>query len=252
VIFTGRIEAVATVDVRAHVPGTLAKIHFKEGSEVNQGDVLFEIDPTPYRWAVTKSDADVALAEARLRRAEADFQRAQQLFTRRAISREEHDKAASDRAEADASVRVARASAAQTKIMLEQTRVVAPISGVVGRAQIDVGNMLRGGESGPVLVTLVSTDPVYVSFDMDEKSFLRLRKVQRQAKGKNARISIAVGVGDEEGFPHKGTIDFLDNRVNSNGGTLHVRGTLPNRDQVLLPGLSVRVRVHFPEAGTGR
>jgi len=252
VTFSGRIDAVASVDVRPHVSGTLAKILFRDGSEVKQGDVLFEIDPAPYRAAVNKAEADAALAEARRKRSEADFQRALQLLTRRAISREDHDKAASDRAESEAALRLAQAYVEQAKSLLRLTKVVAPISGKTGRSLIDVGNLIRGGENGPVLVTLVSIDPVYVYFDIDERNALRLQKKLQQEKAKDVRLPIAVGLAGEEGFPRAAVVNFIDNRVNPDTSSVRVRGTLPNLDHALMPGLSVRVRMQFWKKGTGR
>jgi RND family efflux transporter MFP subunit len=250
--FTGGLAASATVDVRPHVSGTLAKVLFKEGSQVKKGDVLFEMDPAPYQAAVNRAEADLALAEARLKRTEADLRRAEQLAARRAMSREEYDKHVSDRAEAAAAMGVARAQLEQARALLQHTRVVAPISGQAGQVFVDAGNLVRGGEAGPVLVTLVSTDPIYVYFEMDERSLLRYQKTARAKKAQDARTPIAVGLAGEAGFPHKGVIDFLDNRVNPDTGTIRVRGVMPNPDGRFTPGLSARVRLQLGKKGPGR
>jgi RND family efflux transporter MFP subunit len=250
--FAGRLAASATVEVRPLVSGTLEKVMFKEGAEAKKGDVLFEIDPMPYAAAVHKAEADLALAEARLKRTEADYRRAEQLLARRAMSREDFDKSASDRAEAAAAVGVARAQIDHAKILLHQTKVVAPIAGKTGQILMTPGNLVRGGESGQFLVLIAAVDPVYVYFDMDERALLRFQKMLGNKKVQDAKTPIAVGFVVEEGFPHKGVIDFLDNRVNPDTGTIRVRGVLPNPDGRFTPGLSVRVRLQLGKKGTGR
>jgi RND family efflux transporter MFP subunit len=250
--FEGRLAASAKVEVRPLVSGTLARVLFKDGAEVKKGDVLFEIDPAPYQAAAHKAEADLALAEARLKRTETEYRRANLLYSKRAISQEDYDKSASDRAEAAAAVRVARAQLDQAKVLLQHTKVVAPITGKAGLALVDVGNLVRGGEGGPVLVTLVATDPMYVYLDMDERTLLRYRTMLRPKQARDARTPIAVGLANEEGFPHRGVIDFVDIRVNPDTGTLRVRGVLPNPDHDLMPGQSARVRLQLDKKGNGR
>jgi RND family efflux transporter MFP subunit len=246
--FTGRTEAPVTVDVRARVTGYLAKAAFKEGAEVKQGDALFEIDPRPYQAEVARTDAALAAAEAHVKRAEIDFKRAKALLDRSAISREEYDKLAGDLDEAKALVVVAKASRDIASLNLSFTKVAAPIAGRVGRRLVDPGNIVKADET--TVTTIVGDDPMYVYFDMDERTYLSLRQAMRDGKIKVAKMDdlpVAVGLANEDGFLHKGKIDFVDNRVDAAKGTIRVRVVLPNADGLLVPGLFARVRLTMPD-----
>jgi RND family efflux transporter MFP subunit len=241
--FTGRTEAVAMVEIRARVTGYLENARFKEGAEVEKGDVLFEIDPRPYQADLAKAEANVIQAEAHQRRMDSDFRRAQRLLPQNSISREEFDKIVGDRAEGEASLGVARASRDLSKLNLNFTKVTAPIGGRISRRLIDPGNMVKADETA--LTTIVSLDPIYAYFDVDERTLLRLRRVVQEGKASSDTTGVAVlmGLADEEGYPHQGTINFEDNRVDSGTGTLRVRAVFPNPKRVLSPGLFARIRL---------
>ncbi len=245
--FTGRTLAVESVKVRARVWGHLQKINFREGAEVKKDDVLFEIDPRTYQAELDKAEANLVLSIAHRDRLQADAERARRLLAQRAISQEDYDKTLGDRAEADAAVKVAEATRASARLTLEYTRVRAPISGVVGRALVTVGNLIESGEmGGTTLTTLVSIDPMYVYFDVDDLTYLQLNQTVRDGPEKTAaslRPPVLMGLPNETGFPHVGAIDFIDNQVDSGTGTMKMRGVFPNKDLTLTSGLFVRVRI---------
>jgi RND family efflux transporter MFP subunit len=244
---TGRTAAVDSIEVRARVWGYLDKVNFKEGQLVKKGEVLFEIDPRTYKAALNQAESNVVAAEARLRRLEEDLGRAQELVTSKALSRADFDKARGDRDETAGSILALKAAVEQAKLDYGFTKVTAEVSGRVGRAIVTPGNLVQAGPTGgTVLTTLVSVDPIYAYFDVDEHTVLRVRALIREGKFKSARDEtwpVYVGLANEDGFPHEGTIDFVDNQVNPKTGTLRIRGVFRNKDEALTPGYFVRVRV---------
>jgi RND family efflux transporter MFP subunit len=246
--FAGRIAAVDSVEVRARVWGYLDKVNFKEGALVKKGDVLFEIDPRTYRAALAQAEGNLTSMQARLTRLNADLARAQDLLPTRAMSREEYDKVSGDRGEAAASLEALRAAVHRAKLDLEYTKVTAPVSGRVSRYNVTVGNLVQSGDQngGTLLTTIVSVDPIYAYFDVDERTVQRVSQLIREGKVKWARKTewpVSLGLATEEGFPHQGTVNFVDNQVNPKTGTLRVRGVFPNKDEALSPGFFARVRV---------
>ena len=243
--FTGRTEAVYSVNITARVSGYLDKVHFKDGDEVKEGDLLFEIDPRPYKAEMNRTESVLAQSEAHLKRLDADFRRASNLFSRGNISREEIDRASGDRSEAEAAVGVSRASFDLAKLNMAFTRITAPISGRLSRRLVDPGNLVKADETA--LTSIVSLDPLYVYFDIDERTLLRLRRLIGEGKipsRTEAEVPVYGGLSDEDGFPHKGIINFSDNKVDPGTGTLRVRASLNNpKPRVLSPGLFMRVRL---------
>ena len=243
--FTGRLEAVNVVEVRPRVSGYLQSVRFREGEIVRQGDVLFQIDPRPFQAEVDRLRGELAVAKAQSARAQSDFQRAERLHNNDGMSAEEYDRRAAARGEAEARVASTQGALRGAELNLEFTRVVAPITGRVGRAEITEGNLVEsGGAQIRPLTTLVSLDPIYVYFDVDEQTYLKYARVNR-AKGTSAhqQREAQLGLADEEGFPHLGAVDFVDNQVSSSTGTIRVRATFANRNFSLTPGLFARVRL---------
>lgn len=242
--FPGRVEAVDSIDIRARVTGYLDKVNFREGMEVNKTDVLFEIDPRLYQAEASRQEANLLQAQARLDRLNTDFQRATTLLPRSGISREEYDKIAGDRKEAMAAVEVAKAGVVFARQNLDFTKVQAPIGGRISRRYIDPGNLVKADDT--VLTTLVSLDPIYVYFDLDERTTLRLQRLIRQGSAQWASengLPMLAGRVDEEGFPRAGVVNFADNRVDADTGTWRLRGRFANSGLDLTPGLFVRVRL---------
>jgi RND family efflux transporter MFP subunit len=245
--YTGRLEAVEAVEVRARVNGYLQSIHFKNGATVKQGDLLFVIDPRPYQAELERAKAELGLANARLERTGKDLARAQMLVRSRAVSEEEVDTRVSDQRQAQESVQAARAMVNAAQLNVEFTQVRAPISGRISRNLVSVGNLINGGTTqSTLLTTIVSLDPIYCYFEADERSYLQGIRQARNGDRTNGRAGkqpVYVALADEEGFPHQGSIDFVDNRLDQNTGTITVRAVLPNPDLLLAPGLFARVRV---------
>jgi RND family efflux transporter MFP subunit len=251
--FTGRTAAVDSVEVRARVWGYLDRVNFKEGALVKKDDVLFEIDPRVYRADLERAEGTVAQYEARVHRLERDYNRAKNLLTRGAVGQEEYDRYEADYREAVANLRVAKGNRDLAALNMGYTKVTAPVNGRVSRYVVTVGNLIQSGDQsgGTLLTTLVSVDPMYVYFDMDERTVLRVRQLIREGKASSARETrwpVALGLATEDGFPHGGTINFEDNQVNPKTGTLRVRGVFPNKDELLSPGLFARIRVPIGRA----
>jgi RND family efflux transporter MFP subunit/putative MATE family efflux protein len=251
--FTGRTAAVDSVEVRARVWGYLDRVNFKEGALVKKGDVLFEIDPRLYRADFERARGAVAQFEARVYRLDRDYRRTKNLLARGAVGREEYDRYEADYREALANLDVAKANRDVAALNLDYTRVIAPVNGRVSRYVVTVGNLIQSGDQngGTLLTTVVSVDPMYVYFDMDERTVLRVRQLIREGKASSASETawpVWLGLATDEGFPHPGAINFEDNQVNPKTGTLRVRGVFPSKDELLSPGLFARVRVPIGRA----
>jgi multidrug efflux system membrane fusion protein len=238
--FTGRFEAVNSVDVRPRVGGFVQRVAFTEGATVHQGDILFIIDQRPYQAEVSRAEAVLAQARTRNQLAGVELERAQKLVSTQAISREELDARSSSRAEGDGAVRAAEAALRLARLNLEWTVVRAPITGRVGRAEITQGNLVQSGPPSPTLLTtIVSLDPIYVYFDTDEQSYLKYMGGVTARSGR----PVLVGLANESGFPHQGTLNFVDNRIDGSSGTIRARALLSNPNAQLTPGLFARVRL---------
>jgi multidrug efflux system membrane fusion protein len=238
--FNGRIAAIGSVEIRPRVSGYVDRIPYKEGAEVRQGDLLFAIDPRPYQAAVNSATARLERARATAQLAQVRDQRARSLVQSSAVSRDEADIRHATYEQSKADVLDAEAALALAKLNLEFTEVRAPIDGRVGRAMLTVGNLAVADQS--LLTTMVSQDPVYVYFDVDEHSYLRYRAESHNDRG-DATLSVRVGLANEESFTHLGKVDFLNNRVDSATGSIRVRATLANGDRAFTPGLYARVQV---------
>jgi membrane fusion protein, multidrug efflux system len=242
--YTGRIQAVDRVEVRPRVSGYLADLHFREGALVNAGDLLFVIDDREYRAAVDAARADLARAEARRAVAGQEVARAEALIEARAVSRGELEARQAEQLQAEADTLAARARLAQAELQLSFTRVRAQVAGRTGEALVRPGNLVTAGES--LLTTVVTVDPVHVIFDADEHAYLRYQQLARSGQrpgSRDARSPVLVGLADEEGFPHRGEMDFMDNAVDPATGTMRGRAVVPNPEGVLTPGLFARLRL---------
>lgn len=243
--FTGRVAAVESVELRPRVSGYVQRVAFEEGSEVAEGDLLFVIDPRPYRAALARAEADLERARAEARLARTRHERAGALVEARAISREEFETRRAASAQAAAGVRAAEAAVAAARLDLQFTEVRSPIAGRAGRALVTEGNLAQADAT--LLTTVVSQDPVHVYFEADERAFLRYQALTRSGRRDATRNPVRVGLADEEGHPHAGTVDFIDNAVDSTTGTVRARAVLPNPDRVFTPGLFARVQLEGSE-----
>ena len=244
--FSGRVEAVQNVELRPRVSGYIDKVNYVEGQEVKRGDVLFLIDARTYQAAYEQANAELARARTQASLARSESERARRLSEQQAISTEtwEQKRAAADQAAAD--VQAAKAALDAAALNLEFTKVRAPINGRAGRAMVTAGNLVTAGDAASVLTTLVSLDTVHVYFDADEATFLRYAQMARKGERPSERdqaLPVQIGLAGEQGFPHEGKVDFLDNQVVRSTGTIGVRALLDNADRQFTPGLFARVRL---------
>lgn len=244
--FPAHLEAVESVEIRARVAGYLNSIHFRDGAEVRAGDLLFVIDPKPFEAELERARAERRRAETQFELARNDLRRAEELRASRAISDEEFDTRSKAMRAAENALAAARAAEAVAELNVGYTRVTAPIGGRISERFVTVGNMIQGSGMvpGTILATLVSLDPIYAYFDVPEAAFeaYRARHEGLRAAGAPA-LECELGLAAEEGFPHRGRVDFFDNRVDRKTGTIRMRGVFPNPDRALLPGMFARVRV---------
>jgi RND family efflux transporter MFP subunit len=242
--FTGQTVAVETIEVRARVSGYLEKNHFKDGDLVREGALLFQIDERPYRAEFDRAAAALAEAKAHLERLKRQEDRANRLFEKKSISEEQFEQARFDRAEAEAAVSAAQASRETAELNLGFTKITSKINGRISRRLVDPGNLVQADMTP--LTTIVSIDPIFAYFDVDERTLLRLQRVMEEEHADSAissQVPVEVTLADDESAPLWGKINFLDNQVDANTGTLRARAVLDNPKGMLSPGLFVRLRI---------
>jgi membrane fusion protein, multidrug efflux system len=239
--FSGRLQAVNTVDIRPRVSGYVDRVAFTDGARVKKGQLLFQIDPRPFQAEVERLVAERTRTVSDLELAKANRARADRLISAHAISREEYERQVAAEASAQGALGSIDASLQEARLNREFTEVRAPIDGHVSRAIITAGNLVT---SASQLTTLVSDDPVYVYFDADEQTYLRYAKARHDHAGANDGTSdVYIGLVDEDGYPHAGRLDFIDNQVDATTGTIRARAALANPDGRYTPGLFARVRL---------
>jgi RND family efflux transporter MFP subunit len=257
--FTGRTDAVKSVGVRARVTGYLVKNPFREGSEVKKGDLLFEIDPRPYQAQLDQAQAQVALNQASLKLAQATLERARPLLASGGVSRQEIDEDVAAVNEAEARIKASQAAVEVNKLNMEFTKVTSPIDGMVSRYYFTEGNLVNQDQT--LLTTVVSLDPMYAYFDMDEPTLQRINKAINEGKIKlpehGSDVPILMGLQVEPGYPHTGSFNFLNNVVNPATGSIAVRGLFANPKpsngtRLLRPGMFVRIRLPIGEPHRAR
>ncbi|MDQ2080258.1 efflux RND transporter periplasmic adaptor subunit [Xanthobacteraceae bacterium Astr-EGSB] len=240
--FSGRLEAVERVDIRPRVAGAIQTVHFVEGALVKRGDLLLTIDPAPYAAAVARAEAQVLAAKARLALTRSELDRGRQLWDTKNVSQRDLDQRINADSEAAANLRAAEAGLQTARLELDWTEVRAPVSGRVGRLEVTVGNLVPAGPGGPVLTTLVSIDPIYASFNADERTLMRvLASLPRSGDTHTEidRIPVRMDVGREV----SGYLQLVDNQVDGRTGTVRVRAVFDNPDGSLLPGQFARLRM---------
>lgn len=239
--YTGRVRAIHTIELRARVSGYVQRVVYKEGQDVKQGDLMFLIDQRPYRIALANAQAQLDRARVAEQLAAMRDKNARLLMDAEAISREESDTRRTTHTQTAADIEAAEAVVANAKLQLEFTEVRAPVTGKTSRALVTAGNLAVADQT--ILTTVVSQDPIYVYFDVDENSYLRYGEQERGGGSEQTDATVRVGLANEQGYPHLGTISFFDNQVDSAVGTIRVRAVLPNPTRIFTPGLFVRVQL---------
>jgi len=245
--YPGHLEAVEMVEIRPRVTGYIDSIHFQDGAEVKAGDLLFVIDPRPYQAELEQVQARSKQAETHLERLQNDLKRADSLKGTKAISEEEYDSRSKAVREGEAALAATKANEATARLNLDYTQIKAPVSGKIGRRLLTVGNFVQlqgSGGSASVLATLVSLDPIYAYFDVQEDAFQEYRSNAKKLAETNAGVlACELALVNEQGFAHRGHLDFFDNQVNPQTGTIRLRAIFENGDRTLVPGMFGNLRV---------
>lgn len=246
-IYTGRFEAAERVEIRSQVSGYLDKVGFEDGEIVPKGDLLFVIDQRTFRAEVARAEANVAAAEAQRSLAQIELDRATQLAERNVGTAQDVDRTTATLANAEAQLAVAEAELRQARLNLDFTEIRAPITGQMSNRKVDPGNLVVGGTNNATLLsTIVSIDPIHFVFTASEADFLRYSRLAGtgdRLAGLSAPFEIEVRLMDEQDFVHKGVLDFVDNQLDPNSGTIVARALLPNEDRFLVPGTFGRIRL---------
>ncbi|MHB8476664.1 MAG: efflux RND transporter periplasmic adaptor subunit [Steroidobacteraceae bacterium] len=243
---TGELQAVNTVEVRPRVSGFIDSVEFIEGARVHKGQLLFRIDPRPFQIEIERLDAELKRAQSKLDYATAGHARAERLFAQNAIAREEYEQLTSAQTEASGDVGSLNAQLHAARLNLEYTHVRSPIDGHVSRAVITSGNLVSNSN---LLTTVVSDDPIYAYFDTDEATYLRFVRRERgdstpsRAAAGQSASPVFMGLVGEQGYPHQGLLDFIDNQVDARSSTIHVRAVFDNKDGRFTPGLFARIKL---------
>ncbi|MCG8636818.1 MAG: efflux RND transporter periplasmic adaptor subunit [Desulfobacterales bacterium] len=246
--FSGTTEAVASVTIRARIEGVLEKVYFKEGAMVDKGDLLFTIDPRPFKAGLDKALADLAMRRAELELAKAKSLRREAAFKDKAVSEVEVIESRANLASAKAAVSAAAATVKTAELDLSYTRIKAPMNGRISRSLVDTGNLVGAGER-TLLATIIKDDPIYVYFTVNERNLLSYgNKDGLQPSPAKKDTPVFLGLSSQDGFPHEGRIDYIHNKMDADTGTISIRAVFPNPDHRLMPGLFARVKVPVSNA----
>ena len=247
--FTGRFQAAEEVAIRARVTGYLDAVHFKDGQMVNKGDLLFEIDPRPFQASLAHAEADLARVQSQLKLSELEVNRGERLLTQQAISAEEVDSRRARFQEANANVAAARAAVQTANLDLQYSKISSPVSGRISSRNIDIGNLVTTDSSAMPLTTVVMTEPLHFVFDVSEAEYLQFARVAggEAALTGESEVKAYIRLADENNWDRQGIVDFVDNRLDQNTGTLRMRVLVDNPDGLLRPGLFGRLRMAISE-----
>ncbi len=247
--FTGRFEAVEEVAIRARVTGYLDAVHFDDGQRVNKGDLLFEIDPRPFQATLARAEAELSRVQSQLKLTELEVNRGERLLTQKAISAEEVDSRRARFQEASANVAAARAAVQTAALDLQYSKISAPVSGRISSRNIDIGNLVTTDSSAMPLTTIVKTDPLHFVFDVSEAEYLQFARVAggEAALTGETKVTAQIRLADENNWAREGVVDFVDNRLDQNTGTLRMRVLVENDNELLRPGIFGRLRMAITE-----
>lgn len=245
--YTGRFEAIESVEIRPRVSGYIDSISFADGQIIRKGDLLFTIDPRPYQIAVDSARADVTKSRAQVVFATADYERGMQLVESRTVPVKDLEQRRANLDTARAQAISADAALRNAELNLEWTQVRAPIGGRISDHRVGIGNLVSGGQTGATLLTtIVSTDPIHFVFDASEADYIRYSRLAASGQRPSSRDvgnEVQVRLADEQGWPHRGKMNFVDNQLNARSGTIRGRAVLDNKDLFLTPGTFGRLRL---------
>ena len=249
--YSGRFEALATVEVRARVSGFVDKLHFRDGQNVKAGDPLFTIDKRPYEIAVESAQADLARNQAQVELAELQVSRGAALIGSRTITEQENDTRKSNLAVARAQLKAAEAALHNARLNLEWTEVTAPLSGRISNRRVDPGNLIQGGQQGATLLSvIIADDPIYFTFDVSEADHLRYQRLAlsgARSDSSGTNVPVRIKLADEDDWKRQGKVDFVDNVMSLRSGTIRTRALVENKDHFLTPGVFGRVQLYGGE-----
>ena len=240
--FSGRVQAIDRVEIRPQVSGVIEEVHFSDGQLVKKGDLLFTIDPRPFRAELARTEAVLAGAQARVALAQTNLNRSNRLIATHAISQSDLDSNNDALLEANASLQAAQAAVQTAQLNLNYTAITSPVTGRVSRAEITVGNWVGTAVTAPVLTTVVSVSPVYVEFEVDEQTFLKYAANGASGNSGVDHIPVSMGLANEDGYPRQGHLDSIDNQLDTSSGTIRVRAIFDNATGELTPGLYAKIR----------
>ncbi len=245
--FTGQFSAIDRVEIRAQVSGYLTEIHFTDGQIVKKGDLLFVIDPRPYEIVLQQARAQLQTAQSSLELTNKQLARTTELRRNDFASGETLDQRVQAQRAAEAAIDLAKAAVGSAELNLEFTRITAPMSGKISARRVSLGNLVSGGQAGgatTLLTTVVSLDPIYLDFDMNETDYLAYQRYLHGVRGGGTvDRAVDIALSDEEGWPHHGQLEFMDNEMDRSSGTIHARATVPNPDLFIAPGQFARLRL---------
>ncbi|HEX3652190.1 MAG TPA: efflux RND transporter periplasmic adaptor subunit [Rhizomicrobium sp.] len=240
--FSGRLTAVDSAEVRPQVSGRITEIRFRDGQQVQAGDILFVIDPRPYEAAVAKAEADLATAQTNARLAHVELDRATRLMNAQAVARDFYDQRANASGVAEAAIKSAQAALVQAKLDVDHAYVKAPISGRASRAEITLGNLVQNAPA-PLLTTIVSNNGIYADFDVDEQTYLQAVRAHAKSLSQEQRIPVELTLQGDSEHVYKGNIESFDNQIATGTGTIRARARFANEDGTLVPGMFASVRL---------
>jgi RND family efflux transporter MFP subunit len=245
---SGLLEASQVIDIRSRATGTIDKVHIKEGATVKKGELLFDIDSQAARLDLEQARANLAAAGAQAKQAIATLERVRRLAGQNVVSREEVDERDANAAVATATLQATKAKVEQAQLRLDYTRIASPINGKISRLHVNAGQLITGNDATPVLATVMAVDPIALRFEMDERTFARYQQLKQAGKIQDIELRVRIAAADEKGYPHKATFQSFASTVDERKATIAVRGSLPNPQGQLLPGMYVIVHVTFVPA----
>lgn len=252
--YNGWTDASKTVEIRSRVRGYIHEVSFIDGQMVEEGQLLFKLDPRPFETEIESATQQIEVDQANLEFAQAEEERNQELFDKKVITKADLQQKVAARKSWEARVAAAKEALKRTQLDLDYSRITAPITGKISRAQLTVGNLVNAGGSDPLLTTIVSLDPIYVYFFVDERAVLEYRERNGTAKKrdhekplKESQIPFDFALETDKGYPNHGLLDFADNRIDAKTGTIEMRGAVDNSEGQFLPGSRVRIRIPISE-----